>query len=144
MESYTHNKLVKKIYNYIQTYKKVKKDLIECDIFEVKGKVTRMLEGFIPDVYYDYNNLTIIGEAKSENDLERIHSIKQYKSYIHHLQKKIDNGNEGILIIAVPWQASVSAYRIIKRLIINNSKIKIIVMNEVGVYKEYEKGKFNK
>lgn len=37
----------------------------------------------------------------------------------------------------VKRQASISAYKILKRLI--NKKIKLIIVNEVGVYREYEK-----
>lgn len=103
-----------------------------------------MLEGFIPDVYYSYNKLTIIGEAKTEKDLERQHSIMQYKAYIKHLQKRIDNGYECILIIAVPWQATISAYKIIKKLAKESNKLKIIIMDELGVCKKYEKDKINK
>lgn len=137
MESSIHNNLVKKIYNYVSSYPNIEKKLIESDIFEVKGNITRMLEGYIPDVYYNYNNITIIGEAKTEKDLETVHSINQYKSYIRHLKIHADNGNECIFIIAIPWQASVSAYKIIKKLLSKN--IKLIIINEVGVYKEYEK-----
>ena len=39
-----------------------------------------MQEGYVPDLYYKYNDLIIIGEAKTENDLERVHSINQFES----------------------------------------------------------------
>ena len=113
MESAVHHNLVKKIYNYVSTYPNIEKKLIESDIFEIKENVTRMLEGYIPDVYYNYNNITIIGEAKTENDLETAHSINQYISYLQHLKIHANNGSECVFIIAVPWQASISAYKII-------------------------------
>lgn len=111
--------------------------MVESDIYEIKGNVTRMPEGYVPDVYYNYKNIIIIGEAKSEKDLETSHSIEQYKSYIKYLNLHASNGKKCILIIATPWQASISAYKILKTLI--NKKIKLIIVNEVGVYKEYEK-----
>lgn len=111
--------------------------MVESDIYEIKGNVTRMPEGYVPDVYYNYKNIIIIGEAKSEKDLEISHSIEQYKSYIKYLNLHASYGKKCIIIIATPWQASISAYKIFKRLI--NKKIKLIIVNEVGVYREYEK-----
>lgn len=138
MESIVHHNLVKKIYEYVSNQSVIKKSIIESDIFEVEGNVTRMQEGYVPDLYYKYNDLIIIGEAKTENDLERVHSIDQFESYINHLENYSKRGYKSILIVSVPWQASISAYRIIKR-IIKEKNIKLIIMNELGVYKEYEK-----
>lgn len=129
--------MVKKIYNYVCSFQCIENTLVESDIYEIKGNVTRMPEGYVPDVYYNYKNIIIIGEAKSEKDLETSHSIEQYKSYIKYLNLHASNGKKCILIIATPWQASISAYKILKTLI--NKKIKLIIVNEVGVYKEYEK-----
>ena len=84
MESIVHHNLVKKIYEYVSNQSVIKKSIIESDIFEVEGNVTRMQEGYVPDLYYKYNDLIIIGEAKTENDLERVHSIDQFESYINH------------------------------------------------------------
>ncbi len=94
MESIVHHNLVKKkIYEYVssQSVIKKKKSVIESDIFEVEGNVTRMQEGYVPDLYYKYNDLIIIGEAKTENDLERVHSINQFESYINHLENYSKN-----------------------------------------------------
>ena len=77
MESKAHHLLVKIIIDYALNSLGVKYNLIESDIFEVTGNITRMKEGYIPDFYYDYDNLTIIGEAKRESDLDREHSLKQ-------------------------------------------------------------------
>ncbi len=140
MESKTHHNLVKIIYNYVSNYPKVKKELIQSDIFEISGNVIRMHEGYIPDVYYNFNNLIIIGEAKTEKDLETWHSTKQIESYINHLKRYESSEYNTILIIAVPWQASITAYRILKRMI-SSDNITAIVINELGVYKKNEKNK---
>lgn len=138
MESNVHHNLVKKIYEYVSNQSNIKKSIIESDIFEIEGNVTRMQDGYVPDLYYKYSDLIIIGEAKTEKDLERIHSIKQFESYINHLENFEKIGYRSILIISVPWEASISAYRIVKR-IIKDKNIKLIIMNELGVYKKYEK-----
>ena len=87
MESLKHHNLVKKMYEYIVNGENIVVSLIESDIFEVDGKVTRMPEGFIPDLYYKYNGLLIIGEAKTDKDFEREHSLQQYISYLKYLKK---------------------------------------------------------
>ena len=143
MESIVHHKLVKVIYEYVSNQLNINNSVIECDIFEIDGNVTRMQEGYVPDLYYKYNDLIIVGEAKTEQDLERIHSIKQLESYVNHLNNYINMGYQAVLIVSVPWEASISAYRMVKK-IINNKNIKIIIMNELGVYKEYEKNNITK
>lgn len=138
MESSKHHELVKKINEYVVNIENVEASLIESDIFEVSGKVTRMPEGFVPDLYYKYDNLLIVGEAKTDSDLEREHSLQQYVSYLNYL-KKYFNKYKCIFIIAVPWQTTKTAFKIIKKMAINNEYLSIVVINEMGVYKTYEK-----
>ena len=142
MESREHHQLVKILYNYVSSIASIESSLIESDIYEINGNVTHMAEGFVPDLYYNHNNITIIGEAKTEIDLEKEHSINQYKSYINHLDNKIKEGNKCILVMSVPWGTSVSAFKLLKRLINNN--IILVVINELGEYKVYEKNNFEK
>lgn len=42
----------------------------------------RMEEGYRPDVYYQYQNSLIIGEAKTSDDVASMHSKMQYESYL--------------------------------------------------------------
>ena len=49
MESKAHHLLVKIIIDYALNSLGVKYNLIESDIFEVTGNITRMKEGYIPD-----------------------------------------------------------------------------------------------
>ena len=139
MESKAHHTLVKYIFKYVSNISDVETGLIESDIYEINGNVTRMKEGFVPDLYYNFNDFCIIGEAKTEDDLDREHSINQYKSYISHLEKKYSNGNKCLIVVAVPWGASITAYKIVKRIIGDKIGIKLVIINELGVYREYEK-----
>lgn len=138
MESKKHHNLVKIIYDYVVKNEIVEKTLIQSDIFEIEGNVTRMTEGFIPDFYYKYGNCIIIGEAKTNSDLDREHSILQFKSYIKYIKKYIDMGYVCKFIIAVPWEASIAASRIIRK-IIGDENVDLIVLNESGVFRKYEK-----
>ena len=138
MESKKHHNLVRIMYDYVIKSEKVEKSLVQSDIFEIVGNVTRMPEGYVPDLYYKYNNRIIIGEAKTDSDLDREHSILQFKSYINHLKNYINTGCNCLFIIAVPWEASIAAARIIKK-IIGDEDINLIVLNESGVFRKYEK-----
>ena len=44
MESRTHHSLVTMLYEYISDFSEVEQSLIESDIYEVGGSVTRMAE----------------------------------------------------------------------------------------------------
>ena len=82
--------------------------------------------------------MIIIGEAKTDGDLDREHSILQFKSYINYMNNYNSTGYNCVFIIAVPWEASIAASRIIKR-IIGDEDIDLIVLNESGVFRKYEK-----
>ena len=138
MESNKHHSLVKKIYDYVVLNESVEKRLIKSDIFEIEGNVDRMPEGYVPDLLYNYEDIVIIGEAKTDADLDREHSLRQYNSYINYMKNYIKNGAKCTFIIAVPWEASIAAARILRK-IIGNENIKLIVINEAGVYRKYEK-----
>ena len=82
MESSTHINLVNIITKYVSSIVPVSnRCLIEVDSSGEKSLV-RSINNFIPDVYYSFDELLIIGEAKSENDFLRTHSKNQYDAYI--------------------------------------------------------------
>lgn len=89
MESKKHHNLVKMILNYSGKISGVESKLIQSDIFEINGNVTKMKEGYIPDIYYNFNNIVIIGEAKTSKDIDCQHSMLQFDSYIKFLRKII-------------------------------------------------------
>ena len=138
MESKKHHTLVKKIYEYVSSLDFIENKLIQTDIFEISGNVTRMPEGYVPDLFYNHNDSIIIGEAKTDDDLERDHSLHQYESYFNYIQEKSKKGCSCTFVMAVPWEAVKAAIRICKKYS-DSSNVKIVIINELGVYKEYEK-----
>lgn len=72
------------------------------------------IEGFVPDVYAFDAPLTvvIIGEAKTQDDLETDHSRKQITAYLSFLGHQ----QSGIFILAVPWQAKRRAQALVETL----------------------------
>lgn len=57
--------------------------------------------------------MLIIGEAKTSNDIERLHSRLQYESYI---QKCSTFPGQAMFIIAVPWMDRAAAHNIIRKI----------------------------
>lgn len=130
MESQAHIGLVKTIYNYI--LKLVNEEnhcLIEMDSSGNNSNV-RVMNNFVPDVFYSFDNLMIIGEAKTEHDFDRKHSLQQYDAYIKECS--VFQG-EAILIIGVPWQISATAKNFFRRKK-NKEEIsfKVVVIDEMG------------
>lgn len=112
-ESQNHIELVNITLKYI--IKKIPgncESLIECDSANMP-KPEKIIGGFIPDVFFLYRDLLIIGEAKTESDFERRHSKNQYVAYINECCKF--NG-KAILVVAVPWNMIFTAKNHFRRL----------------------------
>lgn len=113
-ESAQHQKLVRMIIDSIEEM--VGNDqscFIESDIADGRPLPQLTQEGFRPDVIFQYNDRLIIGEAKTSNDVDTIHSKQQYESYIRKCS--LFQGN-AMLIIAVPWTEYATIYNIINRI----------------------------
>lgn len=84
-ESSTHMNLVRHIVDYISGMPCVMPDLIESDLPEYSSRTTQSLNQYYPDVYYCDNSSIIIGEAKTDNDINNPHTMSQLDAYIAHL-----------------------------------------------------------
>lgn len=73
-----------------------------------------IINGYRPDLYYDFNGRLIIGEAKTKNDLLNSHTNNQLETYI-----KLCSNFKGYscFYLSVPWTESALAKNIIKKLI---------------------------
>ena len=69
-------------------------------------------EGFRPDVYYQYGDTLIIGEAKTSDDVGRLHSLQQYDSYIRKCS--LFEG-KAYFIAAVYWADKAQLHNILRR-----------------------------
>lgn len=130
-ESNKHQELVRLIRKYVISL--VHEDyvgLIEADLPEEKNRPSLITDDYIPDVYYLYNDLLIIGEAKTENDMSNRHCYNQFNSYFNECKNFI---GDSILIITVPLMCVPKAknYFHLKENK-KTSRMKIIVMNELG------------
>lgn len=130
MESKAHIDLVRRIIAYVKSLiPESNFDMIQSDSNGSNCDV-RVLGDFIPDVYYRDSKQFIIGEAKTLNDFDRVHSREQFAAYLSEFQ--LFEG-ESKLVIAVPWQLTVTAKNYFKRIKKNNDlKVTVIIVNETG------------
>lgn len=129
-ESRSHIKLVAVAFNYIKSIVPENTvSLIQADSADLP-RPSKVVGGFIPDVFFWDRDLLIIGEAKTINDFERNHSKDQYQAYIVEC---LSFHGKAILVISVPWQLVSTAKnyfcRLKSRMLCN---IEIVILNEIG------------
>lgn len=85
----------------------------------------------MPDVYAFDAPLTtvIIGEAKTQDDLETERSRKQLAAYLSYLGHQ----QTGILILAVPWQVKRRAKQVVESLRAQTgaASVKTVMLDDV-------------
>ena len=114
-ESLVHLRLVGRILSYVRDEYQAYQLAIFHDLPDLLGaEKPPRIEGFVPDLYaIDAPlSITILGEAKTAEDLETDHSRKQLKAFLTFLRLQ----PIGILVIAVPWQAQARARNLVARL----------------------------
>jgi len=94
-ESEQHMNYVRQIVSYIETFPNCCSDLIEADLPSYVGRTTKIFSGHYPDVYYNDNSMIILGEAKTDNDIENKHTTSQIKAYIE--EELLFNGEKHIV-----------------------------------------------
>ena len=111
-ESAQHQKLVMEIIEYVEALVgKDKKCFISSDVADGMSISPLTAEGFRPDVYYQYGDLLIIGEAKTSDDVGRLHSRQQYDSYIRKCS--LFEG-KAYFIAAVYWMDKAQLHNILQ------------------------------
>lgn len=87
MESLTHMSFVKKIADYVPT---IPNDFIRNLLcVELPGEYNRcpqIIGRSIPDVFYNDSNYIILGEAKTDNDIDNEHTQIQLNDYINEVR----------------------------------------------------------
>lgn len=94
------------------------------------GKPPRV-GGFVPDVFATDvpTTFNVIGEAKTETDLEQPHTVLQLTAFLEHLRLL-----GGILVVAVPWQARAAARRLVQELTssLSAQQVETVVIDEMS------------
>lgn len=86
-ESKTHSESVRIGIDYIKSIAPMDIHcLIQSDLPETRIKPERTIDNFVPDIRLETDQLKIIGEAKTDEDTMRNHSLQQYDSYLKECQ----------------------------------------------------------
>ncbi len=86
--------------------------------------------GFVPDMFFKDNELMVIGEAKTFDDVDRNHSLSQYENYFKDLA--VFPGRT-VMVFSVPWQCKNTIKNIGRRLRKESDpNIEIYAITEVG------------
>lgn len=113
-ESSEHLQLVKLIIDeVIGIVGETNKCFVMTDVTDGYALSPLIEDGYRPDVYYQYQNKLIIGEAKTRKDVTRIHSKLQYESY---LKECFLFEGDAMFIVAVPWTEHAIIHNILKKL----------------------------
>lgn len=100
-ESLLHINLVRKLREYtIKIIPRENYNFIFEDSSTAKEIPPLIMQKYRPDLYYEFENQLIIGEAKTEKDIRSEHSKEQYISYINYCSKY---SGCALLLVAVPW-----------------------------------------
>lgn len=84
MESITHMTFVKKIADYVSTIPEdFTRNLLCVELPGEYNRCPQIIGGSIPDVFYNDSNYIILGEAKTDNDIDQEHTQRQLNDYIN-------------------------------------------------------------
>lgn len=137
-ESDQHQQLIQRIVDYVNITFASKYSLTTYhDLPKAIGaEKPPAIGNFRPDFYaVDVPlTITIIGEAKTFNDLETEHSRNQYLSFISYLSQH----DKGYFILAIPFQYVPATRRVISNLLRRIgapcNDVVVIILDEIGEY----------
>lgn len=97
-ESQYHINYVKKIVSYVEsTFSADEVAFLLSDSTDCPERCPKVIGGFVPDVYVKTARCAIIGEAKTDNDIENDHTAAQINSYIEELRSHTECSKHIIL-----------------------------------------------
>lgn len=128
-ESIKHQELVGKIVEYVKSSVSLENiSMIKADYMNF-DRPNLAYDRFIPDVQYCYYGKLFIGEAKTLDDFDRPHSKAQFQSYMHECEMF---SGKATIIVAVPWELSISAKNHLNYLKSKLSKdIEVVVLTDL-------------
>lgn len=87
MESLTHMSLVKRIADYVSTIPSdFTHNLLCVELPGAYNRCPQIIGRSIPDVFYHDSTCIILGEAKTDNDIDRDHTQTQLDDYINEVR----------------------------------------------------------
>ncbi len=86
MESQAHREYVLNAINYIKREFEVDDSQINADLGDSSKLPPSVVDGFRADVYVNTPKYIIIGEAKTDNDINNNHTLAQFASYVKEVK----------------------------------------------------------
>lgn len=116
-ESLAHIEYVRKIVSYMEAnFPSYQESVVQADLPEYGKRTPKVIGGYYPDVYYRTPSLFIIGEAKTDQDIDNYHTNNQIDSYIIELRTGIQKEKHIIL------SSSVYSFAMLKNMIVHRKK----------------------
>lgn len=86
-ESIAHISYVRNIVTYMsKSVPGYQKEMIQADLAEFGKRTPQVIGGYYPDVYYRTPSYFLIGEAKTDGDIDNYHTDAQIDCYIKELR----------------------------------------------------------
>ena len=129
-ESSTHKNLVEVIYEYVKENVNPNEQCLICADMAETVRPSKVIGNYIPDVLFWHDDILVIGEAKTRNDILRPHSQAQYKAYFDEFKGFY---GKSCFVIGVPWDMVVTVKNYFKRMKLKeNSVADVVIINEWG------------
>lgn len=103
--------LLKKV---VENDKRIDLGLVYIDTPESRNNCPPIINGYKPDLYYEFDDILIIGEAKTKNDLNNKHTKSQLETYISMCA---NFGGDSMLLVAVPWTENAFASNLVNNIL---------------------------
>lgn len=82
MESQAHKEYVQNAIDYIKRKFDLSNSQIAADLGDANMLPPKTVDGFRADIYVNTSQYIIIGEAKTDNDVNNNHTFAQFASYV--------------------------------------------------------------
>lgn len=130
-ESQSHIDFVKKLGEVaVQILNESQLPFLYLDDPLSEAKPPRTSGNFVPDMFFKDQNLMMIGEAKTAEDVDRKHSLSQYENYFDDL---FSFNGRSVIVFSVPWYTKNTIKNIARRLRLKRkTTIEIYVITEIG------------
>lgn len=89
-----------------------------------------VINNFRPDIYFDHSGRLIIGEAKTDDDFNRPHSLEQYRSYFLECEPRHEHA---LIVLSGSWRISAAYCNLIRNIKRQGDfHTRVIILNEMG------------
>lgn len=115
-ESLAHVSYVRRMVSYVETIvPDFAQSLLYADIPDFPTRTPQVVGGYYPDLFYKSLNVLIIGEAKTDNDIDNEHTLAQLDSYIEETRTFL--GQKHIILCS-----SILSFSMIKNMVIRKKR----------------------